>query len=611
MICAKNLGLAIGLLSALSSAPALAKKPNYPILNLKEVTNQVTSNSLAPIQASSQIPNPILDYFHKDQGITPDTLRFVHNLTRNRLEPTPRIRPEDAQDLFTMDIAQYVQQVGAKDFQEAKVRYYGNLNFDMKSLFHERPFPYLSDWGSLFFPPEKKLVHPAEVYSKDFAAVDYQKVSSTYFDVSFQDYLDSWTQSGMTTGNKLKVLANGDSFKEKLRLIQDAKKFFIGSVMVFGCDESSQKMIEALAEKKKQGVDVRLILEGAHMGIAFRKCLKMLDRAGVDVALSSETFKFIGLDSTMHAKYWIRDAEEAVIGGQNIIDAQNSSSGFNHLNRDTELLVHGPAVTDLLGEWVKTWERQHGRKNQSVDPYLILHRKMVYDELHAGLRGSENYTKWLNDPALRMNGNCRVLVQGKQTERYRLSRMMIALLLASKSHVIMSSPTIQFDLARDPSEQNWIDFFWKTAIQRSNDGVNVQLLTNGIDGGYGEATMMIRRKVVAAEAKKKKLTTNMWKKIGLWIDRGAARTNREMIQDLSRRAPKMGIWNPFQYIHAKQLYFDRIMVGVSSYNLDKNSSETNQESGIYCMDENLSHQFDALLLRDMVNSIPAISKNGL
>lgn len=610
----KGPGLWAGVLIVLAGPSAYAakeSKPPNPILNLLEVTTRLIGQTVAPILPTAQAPSPILDYFKRDKGITTTSLRFVHNLKYNRLEPRPRLRPEDAQDLFTMDIGKYVQSVGAKDFQEAKIRFYSDLNFDPKSLFHERPYPYISDWGSLFFPPEKKLVQPFETYSKDFAPVDYKTVTSTYFEPSFQDYMDAQTKTELTIGNTMKILANGDSFKEKLRMIRDAKKFFVGSVMVFGCDESSREMINALEEKKKQGVDVRLVLESAHMQIAFRKCVKMLrKKAEIDVALSDETFKFIGLDSTMHAKYWIRDGEEAILGGQNIIDAQNSSTGFNHLNRDTEVLFKGPAVTDLLGEWVKVWKRQAEKKNAPVTEIEAFQKQLFAEETKAGLRGAQNYAAWLSNPAQRMNGVCRVLVQGHQTEEHRLSRAIIGYLIGAKNHIIMSSPTIQYDLDRKPEKQNWIDFIWKTAIQRSNEGLNVQLLTNGIDGGYGEATMMIRRKVAAAEEKGKKLKVKVWKKLGLWIDRNAARGNREQIKDLQTRASKLSVWNPFQYIHAKQLYFDRIVVGVSSFNLDKNSSETNQESGIYCMDENLSHQFDELLLRDFVNSVPVVSKNG-
>jgi len=32
--------------------------------------------------------------------------------------------------------------------------------------------------------------------------------------------------------------------------------------MTFSCDESSSELLEALAEKRQQGVDVRLIVEG-------------------------------------------------------------------------------------------------------------------------------------------------------------------------------------------------------------------------------------------------------------------------------------------------------------------------------------------------------------
>src|ERR1035437_3433107 len=97
-------------------------------------------------------------------------------------------------------------------------------------------------------------------------------------------------------------------------------------------------------------------MEKLYMGTLFRSCANRLRNGGVDVVLVGDQLKLKSLLAFFHVKLWIRDGEEAIVGGQNIVRYENNSTGFNNLNRDTDVLVQGPAVTDFLHEYLDLWK---------------------------------------------------------------------------------------------------------------------------------------------------------------------------------------------------------------------------------------------------------------
>jgi len=65
------------------------------------------------------------------------------------------------------------------------------------------------------------------------------------------------------------------------------------------------------------------------------------------------------------------------------------------------------------------------------------------------------------------------------------------------------------------------------------------------------------------------------------------------------------------YIHAKQFMFDRLLVGIGSWNFDVYSAENNHECAIFCLDESLRQQMERQFTLDMINSVPMIPERQL
>jgi hypothetical protein len=172
------------------------------------------------------------------------------------------------QALFELDEKRFVSESGHKDFVSAVHNYYRKQPFDQRNQTYERPYRYLWVWGSLFFPPIKKLEQPLSFYHKEFSDdFDPTTVSSRYFDPEFQKQLDRETQTGLTYGNHLRALFNGtESYPEKLRLTREAKKFLYVAVMTLVADGTGRELVRNMVNAKRAGVDVRVITEGLYAG---------------------------------------------------------------------------------------------------------------------------------------------------------------------------------------------------------------------------------------------------------------------------------------------------------------------------------------------------------
>jgi phosphatidylserine/phosphatidylglycerophosphate/cardiolipin synthase-like enzyme len=527
----------------------------------------------------------------------------------NAFTPTSKRKfdHEFTQDLFTLDVEQFNQSQNGADFLDAKIKFYSKLEFDKKIQRNTAPYTYMNGWLSLNHPPVKKITLPLEKYTQTFSPQNPRPIQSEYFSPDFQAKLDKETGTELTFGNRLHTLFNNDAIKEKIRLVKDAKRYIFGAVMATVCDASSEEFVQALIDKAQSGVRVTLIMEKFYMGIVFRGCTNRLRRGGVDVVLATDKLKLHSFLSFFHAKFWVRDGEEAIVGGQNIMEFENLSTGFNQLNRDTDLLVQGPAATDFVNEYLTLWENHQKGRNQSLDAYRdeVAKEKELQRITHQ--RGAELYEQKLNDPSTRMAGACRVLVQGPYNRNLSYGDTLTKLASVSQHSIISTTPELDFE-TEEKKKFNELTHFIQEIKAAALRGSKVEVISNGVDGGNGELNAFMRKMMMKDYAKGKYRTYRFWRDWSEKISRKNASKKREFYHDL-QKTPNVRSWAHFNYMHAKQTYFDRIVSSISSMNFDLASFSRNTEAGIICMDENLSKEMEDQLALDLVNSTPIASSN--
>ena len=564
-----------------------ASAQNYQLSNLVDYYSQLPGQYIKP--NNDQIDKFLGSDFYLNQGniYTPAGEKMYEF--------------EFTQDLFYLDVNQFIQTMNATDFLDAKVKFYSKLFFNYKTQLNEAPYHYLSGWLSLNHPPIKKIVLPLGNYTKMFSETSFRSDVSTYFSPAFQNKLDQETGTELTFGNKLTTLFNGNSIKEKTRLVNDAKHYVFGAVMAMVCDPSSEEFVQALINKAQSGIPVTIIMEHFYMGIIFKNCTNRLRNGGVDIVLVDDKLKLRSLFTFFHAKFWVRDGEEVIVGGQNIVEYENNSTGFNQLNRDTDLLIQGPATTDFVSEYLSIWEEHARKRNQSLESYKLEVQKAKEAQRIAHTRGADFYEERLGNQSTRMLGVCRTLVQGPYNRNLSIAQVLRHHIEESQHSIILTSPSLEFDLHKKRfNERNQLI----SALRASaNRGVNTELILNGVEGGDGEFTEAFRKMMVNAFESGRNFSYHFWKTLLGRSPEKVAQEQRKYLREF-QTTPGMRAWTHFNYMHAKQAYFDRIVTSISSVNLDTASLERNYEAGALCMDENLSQQMEVQLTLDLVNSVP-------
>jgi phosphatidylserine/phosphatidylglycerophosphate/cardiolipin synthase-like enzyme len=531
------------------------------------------------------------------------TMKFMWDpYYKKRIIPVSRRSVDELQELYKFSEKKFVSGSGQNDFISAAFDYYQRQSFDRKRQTHKRPYRYLNVWGSLFSPPIKKLTQPLNFYHSEFSDdFNSRTVSSRYFDPEFQKQLDLETQTELTYGNKLRLLFNGEgSYPEKLRFTIEAKKFLYVAVMAMVADKTGRELVSNMVNAKRAGVDVRVITEGLYAFSISNYCMGVLEREGIPVVRVDDK-SLSRLDRMFHNKMWICDGEEAILGGMNILNYQNLSNGFNFLNRDTDILVKGPAVTSLLESFIKLWKKYDTKLRPiALGEYTLATRLAV--ERAAGVRGSENYARWLENPDTRMNGICRTAVQGNKAEPQKIVMLLLRYLEAAQHSFYVTSPEIEFDLDR---KVEYIDMLAELMKNKaSNPDFYLAYITNGFDGGMGEKSIFIRRSVQDANLVGENFWVDMLTPL---IDEDGRNVNRRVRRAI-RPLIQAGVhgFQYFNYIHAKEFYFDRLLVGVGSWNFDGFSANNNHECAIFCLDGKLLSQIEYQMVLDMVNSVPII-----
>lgn len=510
------------------------------------------------------------------------------------------------QNIFSTDVRRYIANESAVDFLGAKKKFYSRQHYDIKKAKFDRPYYYLAAWNSLNHPQIHHLDLPLEVYNKNFAALDYDKVESVFFDVGFQQELDRSTQTELTYGNVLTQLNNNESYFARIKLIERSKNYFFGVVMAHYCDGTSDKLIDALVERAHSGVDVRIIAEGLWSNLLFKKCVNKMRDGGVKVILSDNFFKLESFFTVMHDKIWISDGEMAIMGGQNVQDFENSSTGLNMHTRDKDVQIsEGPAITDLLGEYIKLWnhfKRKDG--DASIKSYEDIWRDQLMQEQRQGVRGSFNYADWLENKATRMNGLCRVLVQGKQTQRHLIADTYLKLIQKAQKSIVFSTPNLKFDekAKKDETKMNTTLLIQAILKKAKVDKVKIDIISNGIDASATETGFHLRN---MAEKLFKEGKYTRAKLLLEAQDLIAKNIAYKQWVDMSAMAKVLGVdaWTLANHIHAKQMIFDRILTSTGSFNFDTYSYK-NHESTILCLDKKLAQEAERGFTMDLINSVP-------
>jgi len=139
-------------------------------------------------------------------------------------------------------------------------------------------------------------------------------------------------------------------------------------------DQTGKRFIDALCEKAKQGVDIKIIVDAVGSFGLSSAALSSLKFAGVKILLFNRLYPDLKVRNWLrriwhrtHCKILIVDEQEAFIGGVNI----------DHLSRewdDLHLKLSGRITRPLLRHFAKTYILAGGDKKEV---HYLLHPKLI------------------------------------------------------------------------------------------------------------------------------------------------------------------------------------------------------------------------------------------
>ena len=168
------------------------------------------------------------------------------------------------------------------------------------------------------------------------------------------------SQNDVTFKTQTRILTNGEQkFPVLLEAIKNAKEFIFLEYYIFHSDEMGMRVIEALIERAKAGVEIRVLIDSMGSSKRMSKdAIQMMKSAGIMFAEFDKVWiPFLSnkMNHRNHRKILVVDGKLAITGGINIGDEYIHRSVKFGFWRDTSILIEGEAVHDLAvifsGDW--------------------------------------------------------------------------------------------------------------------------------------------------------------------------------------------------------------------------------------------------------------------
>lgn len=167
-----------------------------------------------------------------------------------------------------------------------------------------------------------------------------------------------------TEGNTVDILKNGDQiFSAMLEAIQSASKSIEFLTFVYWKGDIADRFAKALSEKAREGLHVRVLLDGFGSLPMKKELVEMMKSAGVDLVWFRPMvrWKIWKADNRTHRKILICDDTTAFTGGVGIAEEWEGDARNEHEWRDTHFKITGPAVPGIKSAFVENWIEANDR----------------------------------------------------------------------------------------------------------------------------------------------------------------------------------------------------------------------------------------------------------
>jgi cardiolipin synthase len=160
-------------------------------------------------------------------------------------------------------------------------------------------------------------------------------------------------------GNRLKLLLTGEEdYLELERRILGARHSIHIATFILGRDATGRRIVELLAQRAREGIKVRLLLDALGCLISSKGFVDPIRKAGGEVGRFMPVMPFTSRGSAnlrSHRKIAIFDGVTAIIGGRNIALEYMGPVPFPKRFRDFGVVIEGPGAVVLGEVFVADW----------------------------------------------------------------------------------------------------------------------------------------------------------------------------------------------------------------------------------------------------------------
>ena len=287
---------------------------------------------------------------------------------------------------------------------------------------------------------EKKLADKIKRYklisNRELPNFD-SEINENYEDLILMNY----NHSGAiyTTGNEVKTYINGeDKFRDLFNDIRAAKSFIHIEYYIFRYDDLGKALIRELHEKTKDGVEVRLVIDGMGSKRITKKIIKEIESYGIKMAIFFPgVLPHINtrINYRNHRKIVVIDGKIGYVGGFNVGNEYVNKGKQFKFWRDTHIRVKGEAVNELNKRFILDWDYAADENMGNMSMYFPIPEVVGNVGMQIVSSGPDHMEEYIKNSYMKIINNAKNYVYIQTPYLVPDSPMMEALKISALSGV--------------------------------------------------------------------------------------------------------------------------------------------------------------------------------
>jgi len=202
-------------------------------------------------------------------------------------------------------------------------------------------------------------------------------------------------------GNRIKILENGvEIFPAMLSAIGAAEKTVNLESYIFWSGEIASRFRDALSERARAGVKVRVLLDGVGSSSKLEDSdVEAMRRAGcvVEFFHPLKPWMLDAVNNRTHRRVLVVDGKTAFTGGAGIADLWLGDADSPEHWRETHVRIEGPVVASLQAAFQENWAEVRGEALSGEEHFPRLHPvgSMRAQIIESSARAASSATKLL------------------------------------------------------------------------------------------------------------------------------------------------------------------------------------------------------------------------